>query len=177
MTEDESKNVFMSGNAAFIRNWPYLYSICNINESSIKGKFSATSVPAGNGGVSSGVLGGWGIGVNKYSKNIDEAVKFVKYFTSAEAQKYRALKSGNAPNIIALKNDKEILKYDIFKIVNEALPKGFNRPFIQTYPNYNKVSQAFYKMIYKILKKEKTPYAGLEELSKQLQQITGFEIK
>ena len=177
MTEEESKNMFMSGNVAFVRSWPYLYSVCDVEGSAIKGKYSATAIPTGKLGKNSGVLGGWGIGVNKYSKNREAAVKLAIFLTSEESQKHRALASGNAPNIIALKNDKDILKNPIFGIVNNAFENGFNRPFIQAYPNYNKVSQEFYKTIYSILKKETTPDAGLQELAGKIKRITKYPVK
>jgi trehalose/maltose transport system substrate-binding protein len=177
MTEDQSKDAFMSGNVAFLRSWPYIYSICNVEGSAIKGKYDATLIPTGKLGKNSGVLGGWGIGVNKYSKNKDAAVKLAKFLTSPEAQKYRALKSGNAPNILSLKEDKDLMKVPIFRIVNKAFETGFNRPFIQAYPHYNAVSQAFYKTVYSILKKDTTPYAGMQGLESSIKQITKYPVK
>ena len=177
MREDESKDVFMSGNAAFLRSWPYIYSICNVKGSAIKGKYEATLIPTGKLGRNSGVLGGWGVGVNKYSKNKDAALKLVEFITSADAQKYRALKSGNAPNIISLKDDKDLMKVPVFRIINKGLDTGFNRPFIQTYPHYNAVSQVFYRTVYNMLRKETTPYAGVQEIERKVKQITKFNVK
>ena len=177
MKEDSGRTVFMSGNAAFIRNWPFIYPICNGDESLIKGKVGIVEIPKGSLGKHAGMLGGWGLGVNKYSKHQDAAVKLAIYLTSAESQKENAIIAGNMPNIKELYNDKDIKKNPVFSIAHKALQSGFSRPYKQSFPHYNQVSQAFYKTVFSILKKETTSYAGLEELARKLKTITGYKIK
>ncbi|MRT18674.1 ABC transporter substrate-binding protein, partial [Vitellibacter sp. q18] len=36
--EEESRGVFQSGNAVFMRNWPYAWSLAQAEDSAIKGK-------------------------------------------------------------------------------------------------------------------------------------------
>ena len=61
--------MFVEGNAAFMRNWPYAYSVGQDPKSSkIVGKFSVTVLPHGPRGRSVATVGGWQLGVNKYSE-------------------------------------------------------------------------------------------------------------
>lgn len=57
--EEEARGVFQSGNAVFMRNWPYAWSLGNADDSSIKGKIGVTALPKGGAdGKNTGVLGG-----------------------------------------------------------------------------------------------------------------------
>ena len=177
MNEDKSKDVFMSGNAAFIRSWPYLYSVMETKGSRVAGKFDLMPIPAGKGGKGAGVLGGWGVSINKYSKHPEAAAKVVLFLSSKEAQKLRAIESGNAPNIDSLYKDKEVLKANPeYTVIYKALLNGVNRPFVQSYPYYNQVSQAFYKSVYSVLQGKKDAGTALALLSKELHGITKFPV-
>jgi len=68
--EEEARGVFQSGNAVFMRNWPYAWSLGNADDSSIKGNIGVSALPKGGGeGKNTGVLGGWQLAVSKYSEN------------------------------------------------------------------------------------------------------------
>ena len=87
--EEESRGVWQTGNAVFMRNWPYAYSLGNGDDSAIKGKFDVTTLPAGSGegARSAATLGGWNLAVSKYSENPDAAIELVKWIASPEMQK------------------------------------------------------------------------------------------
>ena len=61
--EEESRSVWQSGNAAFMRNWPYAYSLGQGDDSAIQGLFDVTSLPGAEAGQSAATLGGWRIAV------------------------------------------------------------------------------------------------------------------
>ena len=67
--EEESRGVWQTGNAVFMRNWPYAFPLGNGADSPIKGKFDAVPLPAGEGGQSAACLGGWNLAVSKYSEH------------------------------------------------------------------------------------------------------------
>ena len=95
--EEESRGVWQTGNAVFMRNWPYAYALGNGDDSPIKGKFDVAPLPSGRRGTrSAATLGGWNLAVSKYSPNPDAAIALVKFMASTEFQKQRALE-GLAP--------------------------------------------------------------------------------
>ncbi len=69
--EGEAHTAFVTGQAAFMRNWPYAYSIAaDPKQSKVVGKFSVTTLPHGAGNLSVATVGGWQLAVNKYSKHV-----------------------------------------------------------------------------------------------------------
>src|SRR3546814_377234 len=108
--EEAARGVFQSGNAAFMRNWPYAWALANSPDSPIKDKVGIVALPkGGEDGKHTGTLGGWQLSVSKYSENVDAAVDLVRYLTSYEEQKRRAIEGSFNPTIGALYDDEEVL--------------------------------------------------------------------
>ncbi|MEM6945782.1 MAG: ABC transporter substrate-binding protein, partial [Pseudomonadota bacterium] len=102
-TEEEARGVFQSGNAVFMRNWPYAWALSQSEDSPVKGKVGVIALPkGGEGGKNTGVLGGWNLAVSKYSENAALAADLVMHLASAEEQKIRALRGAYNPTMPAL---------------------------------------------------------------------------
>ena len=71
-TEEESRGVWQTGNAVFMRNWPYAFALGDGDDSPIKGKFDVAPLPSGGAG-SAATLGGWNLAVSRFSPNPDVA--------------------------------------------------------------------------------------------------------
>ena len=109
--EGEAHTAFVTGNAAFMRNWPYAYSIAaDPKQSKIVGKFSVTTLPHGPGGKPVGTVGGWQLAVNKYSKHPDAAIELVRYMTSPAVEKFDAITNTNVPTIPSVAKDPAVVK-------------------------------------------------------------------
>ncbi|MEO7729762.1 MAG: ABC transporter substrate-binding protein, partial [Kofleriaceae bacterium] len=109
--EEESRGVFQSGNAVFMRNWPYAYQLAEAATSPIKDKVAMTTLPKGNGANARGAaaMGGWNLSVSKFSKHPKEAADLAIYLTGPEEQKRRAVSGGYQPTIKSLYEDKDVL--------------------------------------------------------------------
>jgi trehalose/maltose transport system substrate-binding protein len=148
--EEDARNVFQGGNAAFMRNWPYAYAAGNSDGSLIKGKFDVALLPHEPGQKSGATIGGWEIGVSKYSKNPDAAIEFTRYLTSPEGQKFRALNGSFLPTIPAVQKDPEVVQAIPF--IGKAKDVSLvARPSNNAGDRYNEVSIAFFQGVSQVL--------------------------
>jgi multiple sugar transport system substrate-binding protein len=88
--EEDVRNVFSQGQAAFALNWNYMYDLANnqADQSQITGKVVPALMPAfTEGGVESATIdGSMGIGIAATSPNADAAWGYVEYLTSKDVQ-------------------------------------------------------------------------------------------
>ncbi|MGZ9223707.1 MAG: extracellular solute-binding protein, partial [Anaerolineales bacterium] len=84
--EEDVRNVFSQGKAAYAVNWTYMYDLVNFNkdESQVTGKIKMALMPAfeGSGAQSSSINGSMGFSVAATSPNADAAWKYIEFLTS-----------------------------------------------------------------------------------------------
>jgi trehalose/maltose transport system substrate-binding protein len=170
--EEAARGVFQSGNAAFMRNWPYAYSLGQQDGSAVKGKIGIAALPAAAGASSAAALGGWQLSVSKFSKNPKAATDLVRYLTSSEVQKARAIKGSFQPTIPALYNDKDVIAANPF-FKDLAARKPIARPSTVTGAKYNEVSSAFWTAVHNVLTGKTNATTSFADLEKKLNQIKG----
>src|SRR5437660_1742811 len=73
-----------------------------IDASKVKGKYAVAPLPHGPGGVSSATVGGWQIGVNKFSKHQGAAEAWARYYASKPVDIWRAVNGGIVPTIAVI---------------------------------------------------------------------------
>ena len=171
--EEDARGVFQSGNAVFMRNWPYAWSLGNGKDSKIAGKIGVSALPKGGAdGKNAATLGGWQLAVSKYSKHPKEAADLVMYMTSKEIQKERAIKGSYNPTIPSLYQDKDVLAAapffgDLYNVFTSAVP----RPATATGLKYNEVSAAFWNATHDVLSGKEKAETSLGKLEGKLKQI------
>ncbi len=175
--EEDARNFFQAGNAAFMRNWPYAYSIMNADDSPIAGNFDVVPLPHTEGNDSAAALGGWNLGVSRYSANPEIAADVAAFFASPEAQRLRAVEGSFIPTRPALFEDQEVLEAQpFFGRLLDVFTNAVARPSAPTGQQYNEVSRAFYTAVHNVLTGEEEAEVALEILELDLQDITGFEV-
>ena len=149
---EEARGVFQSGNAVFMRNWPYAWALLNDPATVVAGKVGVMPIPPSEkGGKSSGVLGGWFLTVSKYSKHTKLAADLIKFLTSKEQQKIQAEHS-YLPAFKSLYSDENILKINpFFADLYHPLQNAVSRPSIEFGKNYSRASTEIYNGINTIL--------------------------
>jgi trehalose/maltose transport system substrate-binding protein len=175
--EEESRRVWHGGNAAFMRNWPYAYSLSNGEDSAVVGKFDATSLPGAEAGMSAATLGGWQLAVSKYSKHPKEAAEFVKWLASTESQKTRAINISLIPTKKALYEDADVAAAQPF--MPKLLPvftSAVARPSTATAPRYNEVSNIFFTNVSDVLTGKQSGADAVANIELDLQDLLGFEV-
>ncbi|MER8763019.1 MULTISPECIES: ABC transporter substrate-binding protein [unclassified Mesorhizobium] len=174
--EEESRGVWQTGNAVFMRNWPYAYALGNSESSPIKGKFEVTMLPpgSGEGAHPAATLGGWNLAVSKYSKNPDAAIELVKWIASPQMQKYRALKGAYLPTIQALYDDADIASAQpVIPRWKEVVLNAVPRPSAQAKSRYNEASSEFWTAVHNTISGEGTAADNLADLEFSLTRLKG----
>ncbi|MGO7581910.1 ABC transporter substrate-binding protein [Rhizobium ruizarguesonis] len=173
--EEESRGVWQTGNAVFMRNWPYAYALGNGADSAVKGKFDVMTLPvAAAGDKPSSTLGGWNLAVSKYSEKQDAAIALVKFLASKDVQKARAVELSNLPTLTDLYDDKDIAAAQPFMpnwkpIFQDAVP----RPSATAKVKYNEVSSKFWTAVHNTLSGSGSGAENLELLEADLTTLKG----
>jgi trehalose/maltose transport system substrate-binding protein len=171
--EEEARGVFQAGNAVFMRNWPYAWSLGQGADSPVKGRIGVTVLPKGGAdGRHAAALGGELLAVSKYSKNAALAAELVMYMTSREVQKERALKASYNPTIGALYKDTEILAANPFMgSLYTTFTSAVGRPATVTGARYNQVSNEFWNAAHDVLSGRAKAPEALKRLDGNLNRL------
>nr|WP_316651392.1 ABC transporter substrate-binding protein [uncultured Gellertiella sp.] len=173
--EEDSRGVWQTGNAVFMRNWPYAYTLGNGGDSAVKGLFDVTTLPTGGGNdKSAATLGGWNVAVSKYSKHQEAAISLALYLAGPEAQKQRAINESNLPTIVSLYDDADIAKAQpIIPQWKNVFLQAVPRPSAPTKGKYNEVSSKFWSAVHDTLSGKGTAADNLEVLQSDLEELKG----
>lgn len=146
--EGESHTAFEQGKSVFERNWPYAFGRINGEEDGVTVKVEQVGIaPLPNGGA----VGGWLLGLNKNSKNLEGAFEFITFAAGEEGQKIMSTKGGYLPGFNTVLDNSEVqeanvmLTYEGFK---NALSGTIARPVS---PAYSKLSDTIQVQAHKFL--------------------------
>ena len=173
--EEDARGVWQGGNAAFMRNWPYAYSLSSAADSVIKDVFDITQLPMGDGddATHAATLGGWQMFVSRYSQNQDAAKAFAKYAVSPELQKAHAIERSALPTIGALYEDEDILAANPFfgQLFDVFSGGAVARPSTPSADLYGEVSLEYYTAVNEILTGSAETGPRVEDLASALEDI------
>lgn len=172
--EDEARGVFQSGQAVFMRNWPYVWALADAPGSPIAGKVGLAPLPASPGEAPTGVLGGQQVAVSAYTAHPEAAADLARALTGAEVQKARAVAAGFNPTRPALYRDPEVLSANPhYELLAKVLENALARPSARTGVAYNRVSSAFWNAAHDVLSGRVEAEAALAELEARILRIRG----
>lgn len=175
--EEDARNLFQSGNAAFMRNWPYAYNAGQSEDSAIRDLFDVTVLPSGTaGGPNAACLGGQSLAVSRYSSNPGAAADVALYLASEEVQKLRAVEGSFSGTIASLYEDEDVLEANpFFGSLIDIFASAVPRPSTVTGEEYSEVSRAVYTAVHDVLTgRQSDAETALTLLEMELESITGF---
>ncbi len=173
-SEEESRGVFQSGKAVFMRNWPYAWALLNSSGSSVRGKVGIVALPASKlTGFRAATLGGWSLAVSKYSKHKEAASDLVKYLTRQEEQRRRLEVGGFNPSIANLYVHPDLnAQYPYLLVLKKSFERAVARPGKALGSRYGKWSSTFWTSVHEILQAQKKPETELKILQEKLTKIS-----
>jgi len=160
--EPESLALFTQGKAIFHRNWPYAWEIASDPQrSKIAGKVGMVPLPSFKEGKSAAALGGWQLGISRFSRKPKLAWKFVEFMTSPKIQKRIAIFTGRAPTRKALYSDQEVLRKQPQLLQQfETFIRAVPRP---TTPVYTPMSHVMQRLFSSAIA---SPSSNIDQLSR-----------
>ncbi len=171
--EEDARESFQRGDAAFMRNWPYAYAMGNADDSPIRGRFNVAPLPHADDHNSVGTVGGWQLAVSAYAENPEAAIEFLRYLTSAEVQKWRAIQGAYVPTIRSVSEDPEVIAALPFLEQLQEVER-VTRPSRETGAFYNEASAVIFHGTNDILRGAETD-ATLTEMNATLEAIIAQE--
>jgi len=166
MREEQARTYFQEGQALFERNWPYAWKLHQADGSRVKGRVDIAPLPAPATGKSMSTLGGWHIGVSRFSDAKENSLKFVKYVASYEGQKKMILRLGWNPGRRDLYEDQDLLREMPFlKKLAVIFLNARSRPVI---PYYTQVSDVSQRWINAVLADRVEPHKALQNAEEEI---------
>jgi multiple sugar transport system substrate-binding protein len=164
--EEDVRNTFSAGSAAFALNWTYMFNLANDPaQSKVAGQVGVVASPGAGSTATSGVNGGMGIAVTQSSKHLEEALKYALWMASKPMQdKYAAL---SLPMWKASFQDAQITKTapELFAAANVEFTNLVVRPVV---PYYTSLSGALQVALQEALTGQKTPQQALDDVAAKL---------
>jgi trehalose/maltose transport system substrate-binding protein len=171
--EEEARGVFQSGNAVFMRNWPYAWAVADGEGSAVRGRVGVAALPKGDPeGTHTGALGGWHLAVSRYSRTVGPAVDLVLHMAGVPVQRQNALVAGLNPTLRPLYADPEVLSASPVRgRLLETLADAVARPSRAAGRRYNQVSTEFWTAVHDTLAGRGSAEENLRELGRRLERL------
>lgn len=168
LMEESSRHLFQQGKGLFLRNWTYVWKLCQ-EDPSMKGKVGVSQLPEISDGKPAAVYGGWHLAINSKSEKKKQAWQLIEFLTSNKVQKELAMNLSWIPSRKALYKDPELLeKLPFLPIVELALKDVQIRPNL---PYYQWVSDVLQKHINKVLANQTSSDVALRTMNAKLEGI------
>ncbi len=140
--ENECYYYFMEHKGIFLRGWSSFLNLDKTlyDNSDAYNALGIAPTPHFKGTEKSSVFGGWNLMVSKFSRNIPEAITFVKFLISEDAQKILYEEGGYLPvNTKIYADSGYVNKFPNLKFYEKLLKQGFHRPFLKNYTNISDI--------------------------------------
>lgn len=164
--EEEARNEFQSGNAVFMRNWPYAYGLIQDDDQSpIQNDFDIAPLPTMTGEGTISALGGFNNAVSAFSDNKEAAKEFVVWAaTDPEAQNMLATEASVPPTLASVYE--ELGDDPVMALLGEVLPDSRPRP---PAPQWNEISVTMQRNLFPAYNGEADPAQAAEAVREVLE--------
>jgi len=166
-TEQNVQDAFVSGQAAFATNWPYLLGLAEAKGSSVAGQTGFIPFPSQTGkGVAT--LASDVLTVNARSTHLAADAALVKWLLSPAQQTARAIESGDPPSVRAAYTRALFKSAPYFQVDEKVFAAAVPR---LVSPNYHQISADIQAMLSSVLANSQTPAQALKATAQQVAQL------
>ena len=167
--EEDSRRLFTEGQALFLRNWPYAWSMAEGEGSKVKGLAGIAPLPHVEGQTGYSTIGGWNVALSSYSEHPDEALEFLSFITGEKSLKERAIVGGYLPTLRSTYSDADVLEANPhFASFFEVFQNTRNRP---RSPHYPRMSDVIQENVHRALTHGIEPEAAAANIVSKLAEI------
>jgi ABC-type glycerol-3-phosphate transport system substrate-binding protein len=176
--EEHTRFAFQSGQAAFMRNWPYAWAPLRHSQSSrVADRVGVIPFPAAPGGRRSAALGGAQLAINRYSEEPDRAAALIAFLTAPEQMLERAEVAGQLPARRSLFESSKLAQALSMPLreVRQAVEAAVPRPVT---PVYTELSERLQVHLHRSLSRQEEPDAALRAAATEIRALlarTGLE--
>ena len=158
----------LQGNAAMSINWPaWIGPFADPARSKVIGKMAFTILPSGDK-PGQAEIGNWLLAIPKDSKNVDAAMDFLLWATSAEQMKLSAQR-GNPPTRTSVFRDPDLIaRYPTYPAQLRSLESSRPRPRT---PQWNEIENAFGIFLSKANSGELTAEDAMNQANAEIEKI------
>jgi multiple sugar transport system substrate-binding protein len=169
--EEEARLAFQNGQAVFMRNWPYAWSLLQEPaQSRVAGRVAAAPFPGVEGHEPVAALGGAQLAVNAHSAQPQLAFALAQFLTAPEQMLERAQLAAQLPARRSL-YDNEALERVLpipMRVLRRALDAAIPRPVT---PVYSELSEILQVSLHRALSGQQPPATALAEAAANMRAL------
>ncbi|OFW17158.1 MAG: hypothetical protein A3H29_01190 [Acidobacteria bacterium RIFCSPLOWO2_02_FULL_67_21] len=169
--EEQVRFAFQNGDAMFMRNWPYAWTLlADSARSRVAGRYSIAPFPSAAGGEITAALGGAQLAVNAHSANPSLARDLVAFLTAPEQMLERARFVSQLPARQSLYEAPALADALPLPLdqVRAALAAARPRPVT---PVYSELSEILQVHLHRALSGQETPATALRDAAAEIRML------
>jgi multiple sugar transport system substrate-binding protein len=169
--EEDARRVFTEGQALFMRNWPYAWSMAQGEESKVKGNVGTARLAHAPGETPYSTIGGWNVAVSAFTEHPQGSLEFLRFITGEKSLKERAVAGAYLPTRKSTYMDADVLEANpYFADFFEVFRFTRTRP---RSPEYPRASDVIQEQVHRAVSGEITPEKAAAALISELASILG----
>jgi multiple sugar transport system substrate-binding protein len=169
--EEQVRFAFQNGDAVFMRNWPYAWTLLQDHDRSpVAGRFAIAPFPAEDEGRPTAALGGAQLAVNAWSENPALAWALIRFLTAPEQMLERARLAAQLPARRSIHDSSALAQALPMPIeqIRGLLDAAVPRPVT---PVYSELSEILQVRLHRALSGQQIPEAALRDAAREIRAL------
>jgi trehalose/maltose transport system substrate-binding protein len=134
--EEESRRAFQSGQAVFMRNWPYAYDLLTAQDSPVRDDFSVAKLPGPS------ALGGANLAISRSSRRKKTALAFMRFLTTEGVQQATYEDGGYPAALASIYENPNVQANQTYTLaLRDSINEARSRPSTPYYGQVTRVIQ------------------------------------